>query len=336
MKKQTYSKIIPALALLGGAYLLLSKKGTTSSTGNNNNANNQNNTGPVTPPSLPSPEFQTQLSPELQSSNNTSQVAGTEIVRGESSFKPDYNKWRGYEWYSYVEEMAKSIPKKDAIKKAFSEWNNPANKYYSMMPNEASFLLGLAMAEKMPYYNKVEFVHSGDYNHINTGYKIGATVPVNRPIRWDSQPIYDTYYGWWYDIEAWSCQDWVDWHKALEQKYNSTQRANDIWKSAWFSSQNSGANAVLENNWYYCPRDCANFVKYFASKGITDTGGGMLAPVYCDLSGIVQNIVGTIEDGTSAIANTSKVLQIALPVAVIALGYFAYKKVLPAIQKKYL
>ena len=323
-KKQTYSKVIPALALLGGAYLLFSQKGSAPSPSGSTSSGTVFNPTPVNPNTT-----------IFQSSTTGSQVSGTEIVRTESSSRPDYNKWRGVDWYSYVNNLSQKMPKGIAIRQAFSEWNNPENKYYAIMPNEASFLFGLAMAEKMPYYGKKDFVESGDYGY-NTDNKIGYLVPVDRPIQWDSQPVYDTHYGWWYDIEPWSCQDWVDWHKALERKYNSTRKANDIWKSAWFSSQNSGANAALENNWYYCPRDCANFVKYFAKKGITDTGGGFTAPIYCDLTGIVQDIVGTVESGTDAIANTSKVLKIAIPVAVVALGYYGYKYVLPALQKKYL
>ena len=341
-KKQTYSKVIPALVLLGGAYFLLSKSSTATpidtgpiDTGTGGNAPvNTGNTGTSLTAFNAVPVNANVTT--FQSATSGSQVAGTDVVRGESSSRPDYNNWKGKEWYNYVNMLSGKMPKALAIKQAFKEWDSPENKYYSMMPNEASFLLGLAMAEKMPFYNKKDFVESGDYGNETGNDKIGYLVPVDRPILWNSQPVYDTYYGWWYDVEAWSCQDWVDWHKALERKYNSTRKANDIWRSAWFSSQNSGSNAALENNWYYCPRDCANFVRYFATKGITDTGGGFTAPVYCSLTGIVQNIVGTVESGTDAIANTSKVLKIAIPVALIALGYYAYKNVLPALQKKYI
>jgi hypothetical protein len=339
-KKQKYSNLIPALALLGGgAYLLLSKKSTPSSSGAGNNTNTTTTTTTTTAttdktsfnPFIVSPTLSNTTI--LNSQNTKSEVAGIELVRGEGNIKPDFNTWRGYQWYSYVNELSKKMSKKDAIRQAFNEWNNPENKYYSFMPNEASFLLGLAMAERMPYYQKKGFVESGDYGHINTGADKIGTISVDRPIKWDSQPVYDTYYGWWYDVEAWGCQDWVDWHKALERKYNSTAKANDIWRSAWFSEQNSGANAVIENNWYYCPRDCANFVKYFASKGITDTGGGILAPVYCDLSSIVQNIVGGVSDLSEGVSNTTKVLKYAVPVLVIAVGYFAYKRVTARLKK---
>jgi len=341
-KKQTYSKVIPALALIGGAYLLLTYKsgtppiideGPNTGTGNNTPANTGNTGTSLT--AFNAVPVNANVT-TFQSNKSESQVAGTDVVKVESSSMPDFNKWKGYDWYSYVNMLSGKMPKALAIKQAFKEWDSPENKYYSMMPNEASFLLGLAMAEKMPFYNKKDFVESGDYGNDTGNDKIGYLVPVDRPILWNSQPVYDTYYGWWYDVEAWSCQDWVDWHKALERKYNSTRKANDIWRSAWFNSQNSGANAALENNWYYCPRDCANFVRYFATKGITDTGGGFTAPVYCSLTGIVQNIVGTVESGTDAIVNTSKVLKIAIPVAVIALGYYAYKNLLPALQKKYI
>jgi len=341
MKKKSNiaNKIIPALALLGGAYLLLNSKSTPSS-----NVPTNPTPPPAPPAPLNTPTFSPTFSPNLSLTNVNTQVqtgkSGSEIsgmsdYRG-GDIRPDYNRWRAVDWFNYVNKLSEKNSRKDALKQAFNEWNNPENKYYSFVPNEAGFLLMLAIAERMPYYGKKDFVESGDYEHINTGQdKIGA-IAVDRPIRWDSQPIYDTYYGWCYGIEPWSCQDWVDYHKALERKYSSTQRANDIWRSAWFNSQNSGANAALENVWYYCPRDCANFTKYFASKGITDTGGGFTAPIYCNLVGITQNIVGAVESGTSGIANVTKVLTYALPVAIIAVGYFAYKKLLPAVSETYL
>ncbi|NDC96025.1 hypothetical protein EB077_12025, partial [bacterium] len=315
-KSKIASKIIPALALLGGAYLLLNSKGTQTSN------NTQDTSTNPTPPFNPNTTITT-TNTQVQTTTSGSEVSGTDVRVGSDS-RPDYKNWRGKEWYDYVNILSSKLDRKNAIKQAFNEWNNPENKYYSFIPNEAAFLLMLAIAERMPYYQKKDFVESGDYSHINTGQDKIGNIPVDRPIRWDSQPIYDTYYGWWYGIEPWSCQDWIDYHKALERKYNSTQRANDIWRTAWFNSQNSGANAALENVWYYCPRDCANFTRYFATKGITDTGGGFTAPIYCNLTGIVQNIVGTVESGTSAIANVSKVLTYALPVAIIAIGYFAY------------
>jgi hypothetical protein len=325
-KKQTYSKVIPALAFIGGAYLLLTSKSGAPPIIDEGPLNT-GNTGPF----IPSQNEQNTI---ILQNNSSSQVSGTEILN--DRFKPDYNLWRGYDWYLYVENLSKNIPKREAISIAYKEWNSPENQYYYIMPNELSFLMGLAMAEKMPFYNQKGLIESGDYGHINTGADaIGFLVPVDRPIKWDSQPVYDTHYGWWYDIEPWSCQDWVDWHRALERKYSSTRRANEIWRTGWFSEQNNGWNAVWMNNADACPMDCANFVKYFASKGIKDTGG-FFGTTYCDLSGIVENIIGTVESGTEAIANTSKVLKIAIPVAVIAIGYYAYKNVLPALQKKYI
>jgi hypothetical protein len=338
-KKQTYSKIIPALALLGGAYLLLSKSSTP--TPNNTGGTTGGGVAPIDTGNTSTGLSAFNAVPvnanitTFQSATSGSQVAGTDIVAVRGSKMPNFKTWRGRDWYLYVEDLSKAMGRKNAIKSAFQTWNSPENSKYSFMPNEAAFLLGLAMAEKMPYINKKGMVESGDYGHINTNDKIG-NIPVDRPILWDSQPVYDTYYGWWYGVEPWSCQDWIDWHKALERKYNSTQRANDIWRSAWFSSENSGANAVIENNWYYCPRDCDNFVKYFAKKGITDTGGGFTAPIYCNLTGIVTEIVGGVEDGVAAMMQVNKVLNYVYPVAIIALGYFAYKRVLPAVTEQYL
>jgi hypothetical protein len=85
-KKQTYSKIIPALALLGGAYLLLSK----SSTPTPNNTGGTTGGGGVAP--IDTGNTSTGLSAfnavpvnanitTFQSATSGSQVAGTDIGR---------------------------------------------------------------------------------------------------------------------------------------------------------------------------------------------------------------------------------------------------------------
>jgi hypothetical protein len=321
-KKQTYSKVIPALALLGGAYLLLNKSAPTS----NSNTGGSTGSGPF----VPSPTNTTSL-PIFNQGSGDNSVSGYSIYgTEESSMNPDYSKWRGYEWYLYVQKLSEKMPKKEAISLAFSNWNNPENKYYRLMPTEPAFLMGLAMAERMPYQGMKDFVESGDYSGIYTS---AISINGSAPITWDSQPVYDTLYGWWYNVTPWDCEDWTKWHRELERHYNSTQRANDIWKAAWFDDQNSVFNSVVWNYASYCPYDCSGFVTYFASKGITNIQGFDSA-IYCGIANVGSAIIGAVQNTADAVETTTKILKYAVPVVALAFGYYAYRRYLAPQKNK--
>jgi hypothetical protein len=314
-KKQTYSKVIPALALLGGAYLLFKGNAPTS----NSSGGGSPNGGTF----VPNPINPTSTT-ILNQGSGENNVSGIGIYGTENSGGIDYNKWRGYDWYKYVQDLSKSMSKREAISYAFSKWNSPENKYYRFMPTETAFLMGLAMAERIPYQGMKDFVESGDYSGVYTSaISIQGTVPIT----WDSQPVYDTLYGWWYNVTPWDCDDWTRWHKELERHYNSTQRANEIWKAAWFDDQNSVFNSIVWNYAAYCPYDCSGFVTYFASKGITNIQGFDSA-IYCGIANVGTAIIGVVEGTAEAAATTAKMLKYAIPVAALAFGYYAYRRFL--------
>lgn len=126
-----------------------------------------------------------------------------------------------------------------------------------------------------------------------------------RVIEWNDAPLYEDLYCAWDCKDYWVCADWIAWHRALEQHFGDTYKANDIWMAAWQDPQNQCA--ILASVW--CPdtdgcRYNCDFVKYFYSKGITI--GNVLSNVYCDLSNVVLNIVQTTSNVSTAVSNISE------------------------------
>lgn len=139
-------------------------------------------------------------------------------------------------------------------------------------------------------------------------------------IKWNDAPIYEDLYCVWDCGDYWTCADWRAWHRALEQHFGDTYKANDIWMAAWQDPQNQCA--VLASVWCPdtdgCRYDC-DFVEYFYSKGITI--GNVLSNVYCDVSSVVLDIVQTTSNVSSAVSNisegvkeTSTLFKTALPI----------------------
>lgn len=271
-------KIFPALALIGGVYLLLNKKNTPSSS--------QQDDTYTPPPPIYIPEG------DLEVYTETSLSGFNDI---------DYNTWRGSDWYNYINNLSIELGKKNAIIEAYKHWKNKENRFSSIFPTIESFMIGLATIE-------------------------GKKKQISGLVNWDSQPVYDTEWNWWYGIEAWSCTDWKNWHIELESHYNSTAKANQVWEAAWDSPQNkcNFLGIMFCPDTDYCRYDC-DWVKYFASKGVTNLNS-LMSGVYCDLSNVVLNITGAASDVSQGVANTSNLLKWAIPVGAIAGGYFVYKK----------
>lgn len=195
----------------------------------------------------------------------------------------------------------------------WQDWVN--SPFFDLFPNIKALFLNLATY--IP--NRAEGINKND--------SIGTTPVV---IKWNDPPMYEDLYCIWDCGGYWTCANWTAWHRALEQHFGDTYKANDIWMAAWQDPQNQCA--VLASVWCPdtdgCRYDC-DFVEYFYSKGITI--GNVLSNVYCDVSNVVLNIVQTTSNISSAVSNisegvkeTSTVFKTALPVlgglAAIAVG----------------
>lgn len=146
---------------------------------------------------------------------------------------------------------------------------------------------------------------------------------VGNIITWDSRPIYNTWYNWNNNIPHWNCGQWILYHKALEEQFKSTSKANVIWLNAWNHPDNSWAGCpspIYCPNTYYCMDDCVNFVDYLASKKINV--GGFFGQLQCDLQHVILNVTEGVRGASAAFTN---ILKIA-PYAAIVLGYMYAKK----------
>lgn len=180
----------------------------------------------------------------------------------------------------------------DAAQLIWDDWNTQGNVFFELLPTPEALLFSLLTY--VPDRVDIPIINNSP-----------------TPIKWNDTPIYDTLTNAYYGVYRWNCADWQAWHEALELHFESTTTANGIWKSAWLHEDNECiALGVLCPDTSYCRYDC-DFVKYFASKGMTI--GNIFSNTVCDLSSIVLNIVETVDNVTQGVNNTTKTVSNMLP-----------------------
>jgi hypothetical protein len=222
----------------------------------------------------------------------------------------DYQRWLRKDWAIYFKNLIAQNGLQQASTILFQKWYNPENKARNMFPTRDRLVLDLALCKL-------------NTSSIGTGFNV----------EWNSIPVYTGVYSYWAGYAFWDCEDWKTFHVKLEQHYHSTAKANQVWLAAWLDDQN-WTQASSTTYWLLpsgvlppsanCPTDgnCW-FVEYFYSKGIDV--GTMLGNASCSLQNVVQNIVVAVENVSTGIADTTKVLSVALPLG-IALGAYYFIK----------
>jgi len=140
----------------------------------------------------------------------------------------------------------------------------------------------------------------------------------------DSMPNHD---GWGPD-SYWGCLDWIDWHKALKNKFGK-ESADKIWateydKSTW------GAHEIS------CSTRNDEFKQYVNKEGLNKKSS-ILTRVY-RAEASIDVIAQPFRDIGGAATNTAKVLRYAIPIlvasAAIGLITFSYLKFIKPELKK--
>lgn len=121
----------------------------------------------------------------------------------------------------------------------------------------------------------------------------------------DSKPDYDEFGV----DDYWSCDDWINWHKALKKKFGK-QVADKTWTEAW-NKQDS-----FESDFNWCKYQ-GTFNSYVRAENLNATWW---------LPNILNSITGIAEDASDAAKNTSNVLKVVIPVLVVsaAIGILIY------------
>ena len=135
-------------------------------------------------------------------------------------------------------------------------------------------------------------------------------------ITWDSVPDYDQ---WGIDT-SWSCDQWLQWHKALLSKFGK-DKAKILWDYAYAKSGNLSSNLD-------CRTFNSTFKKYVADNDLNPmANAGVFAPVLSTGNSIAEigsNLLNTVTDLTKG--NTLKtILNIVLIGGVVVGGIYAYK-----------
>lgn len=121
----------------------------------------------------------------------------------------------------------------------------------------------------------------------------------------DSEPVYDSL-GWG---DYWSCDDWLEWHKALKKKFGSAI-ADPKWVQAW----NAQTSFSAPMSW--CKYGGV-FNEYVRKEKLNVTWW---------LPNLLNSVTSVAEDAGDAAKNTSNVLKVAIPIIIIAaaLGVMIY------------
>ena len=145
----------------------------------------------------------------------------------------------------------------------------------------------------------------------------GGFAPENDPTKPTSTPDYD---GWFYD-SWWTPQDWITWHKSLKAQYGLDE-ANSRFIIAW-EKQGVGASPLDARSFD------VTFQNYAKANGFYDGLyyglGALVKPI-----GAVTSVVSGASEGVASIGSLSKYL---LPIAGLALAYFAFMAYAPRRRK---
>ena len=141
----------------------------------------------------------------------------------------------------------------------------------------------------------------------------GGFPPANNPTNADSTPDYD---GWGPD-SWWTAQDWVTWHKALKARFGLSE-ANSRFINAW-QKQGAFSTPLDARSFDTSFRDYAKANGFF--DGLYYGLGAVAKPI-----GATTDVVTGVTQGISTFADLSKYL---IPIAAVALAYFAFQAYAP-------
>lgn len=140
-------------------------------------------------------------------------------------------------------------------------------------------------------------------------------------ITWNNVPDYDQ---WGFDSK-WSCEQWIEWHRALKTHFGP-DRAKLIWDYAFAQSGNLSENLN-------CRTFNGSFRSYVAANKLDPmANAGIFTPVLNGL-GSAQDIADNIFDSLSSLtkSNTLKNIIVIAGFAVVVFGgAYLYKTFKPA------
>ena len=133
---------------------------------------------------------------------------------------------------------------------------------------------------------------------------------------WNTAPDYDE----WGVDEFWSCEDWIQWHRLLLEKFDK-QKAKILWEYAYAKS--GGLSSNLD-----CRTFNSTFRNYARTNGLDTYGNaGIFAPVlqgYGTLADVSSGILGGV--GSFFTTKTTKTILTIVAIGAVAFGgMYAYK-----------
>jgi len=215
-------------------------------------------------------------------------------------------------WAIAWHDMLARFGAEQALNELWQAWNIPENAFLSIAPNKEALLILVT-----------QYIPDRALDLFDDKANIGQVSPV----RWDDLPKYeDLYCIFNCSNDYWTCSDWRAWHRALDNHFQSTSKANDIWLAAWQAPENQCLflSIMVCPDSDFCRVDC-DFVSYFYSKGITI--GNLASNIFCDLSQVVlditetaSNVTGTLGNVSAGAEQVSGIFKTIAPLAVLGVG----------------
>ena len=241
----------------------------------------------------------------------TSYVTGIEYDTREI----DYQNWRGNQWSVYSKEIMRNNGIVDGLNIVWNKWKSDSNPYKNLFLTKEQFLLGLAQSERMPD------VYKAAVEGIGTTYTI----------TYASVPVYDTWTNWWYGIDAWNCQNWMDYFTALKGHYGESSA-----RSMWNNAAQHPDNSYTMGAFHTCLSDC-DFYRFQVQNQLWRPAlpiTGAITWLSCDLGSVVTNTTNTVSNVAQGVASVGNMLKILIPVIAGFGTYYLYRTYIKDGKKK--
>lgn len=145
-------------------------------------------------------------------------------------------------------------------------------------------------------------------------------VGVFNNITADSIPVLDTW-GW---NDYWSCRHWIKWHGAMVAKYG-LKYANDKFMEYW--DQQTFGSATAD-----CRTFNSDFIAYTKKAGIYRAlfdGIGLITYPMGIAAELIKDAGEIVENAADSAISLSSMLKWLVPIAVLGVGYLAFKTYMP-------
>ncbi len=209
----------------------------------------------------------------------------------------NYSSMKISEWSDIYKNQYINSDPETAANYVWNLWINERNPHRGQIRNKEQLIFELAT-----YYKKK---------------KIGNT----NTLLYSDEPIYQTWYNWFYNVPSWDCDQWKLWYQLNKQKKGQATAKNKF-ITAWNNPDNFSYTFSSAGN--ECGIDC-DFVEFFRVEGIDVSYTGV--ETICNLSSLPSNVITAVNTTAQTANNTISTVGAVLPFLIIGgSAFFIYNQ----------